>query len=171
VSGATVVADSGPIIHLSRVGLLDLLPALYGSVVVPRAVFEEVVHDGAGQPGSAELAGAGWAEIVDHDARDPLFLGFLGILQLGESAAISIAHARKAQLVLIDDNHARLTARNLGLAVKGTLGLLVLAKQRGHIDSVAVKIKELLAQHVWISAGVVRRALIEAGEPDADAGG
>ena len=168
MTGAVVVADSGPIIHLSRVGLLELLPALYGSVVVPRAVFHEVVHDGAGQPGSAELAGAAWAEIVEHDPQDPLFLGFLQLLQLGESAAISIAYGRKAGLVLIDDNRARMAARSLQLAVKGTLGLLVLAKRRGHIDAVAPRVRDLLAQNVWISAEVVRRALREAGEPETD---
>ena len=171
MSAAVVVADSGPIIHLSRVGLLELLPKLYGSIVVPRAVFDEVVHDGAGQPGSTELAGAAWAEIAEHDAEDPLFLSFLQTLQIGESAAISIAYGKKAGLVLIDDNRARMAARALRIAVKGTLGLLVLAKQRGHVDSVAPKIRALLAQNVWISAEVVRRALREAGEPDLDAGG
>jgi uncharacterized protein len=169
--GGVIVADSGPIIHLSRVGLLDVLPALYGTIVVPSAVFREVVHDGAGQAGSVELAGAKWAEIVDHDDQDPLFLGFLRILQIGESAAISIAYARRAQLVLVDDNHARMSAKSLGLAVKGTLGLLVLAKQRGHIATVLPKIRELRSQHVWISAEVVRRALREAGEDESDVGG
>ena len=57
------------------------------------------------------------------------------------------------------------------LAVKGTLGLLVLAKQRGHVDAVAPKIRELLAQNVWISAAIVRRALQEAGEVEPDVEG
>ena len=171
MSGGVVVADSGPIIHLSRVGLVDLLPALYDSIVVPRAVFQEVVHDGAGQPGSAELAGAAWAEIVEHDPEDPLFLGFLQILQVGESAAISIAYRRGARLLLIDDNRARMAARSLKLGVKGTLGVLVLAKQRGRLPAVAPKIGELRAQRVWISEEVARRALREAGEPETDVQG
>ena len=162
-----VVADSGPIIHLSRVGFVDLLHALYGRITVPRAIFEEVVTQGAGQPGSDELAHAEWTDLVDHDEDDPLFRALLQILQRGESAAIAIACRRGAGLILIDDGHARRSARSAGLSVKGTLGLMVLAKQRGLIDAVAPKIRELLAQRVWISAEVVRRALREAGEEHA----
>lgn len=138
---------------------------------MPRAVFNEVVNDGAGQPGSAELARAAWTEIADHDERDPLFAGFLQILQIGESAAISIAHQRSAGLFLCDDNHARMTAKSSGLSVKGTLGLLVLAKQRGHIDAVAPKIRSLRSQSVWMSSEIIRRTLHEAGEKDADIDG
>ena len=43
-----VVADSGPLIHLSMVGLFDLILQQFGSVVVPEAVYREVVADGGG---------------------------------------------------------------------------------------------------------------------------
>ena len=53
-----VIADSGPIIHLSMVGQLELLPRFYGEICIPRIVYREVVEDGAGLPGSAELRAA-----------------------------------------------------------------------------------------------------------------
>ncbi len=46
-----VVSDSGPIIHLSMVGMVSLLPDLFGEILVPSVVFREVVEVGAGLPG------------------------------------------------------------------------------------------------------------------------
>ena len=53
-----VVADAGPFIHLSVVGHVTLLPALFGEILVPGQVYREVVEDGEGRPGSNELATA-----------------------------------------------------------------------------------------------------------------
>ena len=37
------VADSGPLIALAKLDHLRLLPVLYDQVVIPRAVYDEVV--------------------------------------------------------------------------------------------------------------------------------
>lgn len=85
-----VVADSGPLIHLSRIGHLTLLPTLFRSVHVPRQVFDEVVVDGAGLPGSEQLAEAGWINVVEGapQAEEALLLSHL---DRGEVAAIAVA--------------------------------------------------------------------------------
>lgn len=58
----TVVADAGPLIHLSLVGRVDLLPLLYGRILVPDLVHQEVVQKGEGDwreaPKSAWLTGS-----------------------------------------------------------------------------------------------------------------
>lgn len=56
----TVVADAGPIIHLSMIGSFDLLTALFGQIMVPSLALDEVTVRGAGLPGSAELSQADW---------------------------------------------------------------------------------------------------------------
>jgi predicted nucleic acid-binding protein len=50
----TVIANASPLIHLSAIRHLDLLPALFGRVIVPEEVYAEVVIKGAGRPGSRE---------------------------------------------------------------------------------------------------------------------
>lgn len=159
-----VVADAGPLIHLSQVRLLDLLPTLYGKVVVPDLVFSEVVREGDTLPGSADLRAAGWIERAAHDPRVPLFQLLRAQLDSGEAAALSVAVERQATLVLSDDRPARSAAEQLGLSVKGTLGLLVEAKRRGLIREVAPVVTELRSRGLWLSARLVERILAEAGE-------
>jgi predicted nucleic acid-binding protein len=50
----TIVSNASPLINLARIGKLDLLHRLYDSVLIPQAVWDEVVVQGAGQPGAEE---------------------------------------------------------------------------------------------------------------------
>lgn len=159
-----VVADAGPIIHLSQVGLLRLLPALYRKILVPDLVYEEVVVDGDSLPGSAELREAGWIEVVPHDSKAPLFQLLRAQLDPGEAAAIWLAVPRKPALILSDDRPARLTAERLGLTVRGTLGILGEAKRRGEVSELAPVLTALRNRGVWMSDRLVQRILSEAGE-------
>jgi predicted nucleic acid-binding protein len=81
-----VVADSSPLIYLSRIRLLHILPTLFGDVVVPRAVWDEAVERRPSAPGIESLLQAGWIRVVDDPSpsRD---------LELdpGETAAILVA--------------------------------------------------------------------------------
>jgi predicted nucleic acid-binding protein len=161
-----VVTDAGPIIHLSQIHLLKLLPTLYEQILVPDLVYREVVVDGDLLPGSAELRRAKWIELVPHDPGAPLFQLLRSQLDPGEAAAIWLAAERKAALILSDDRPARLAAEQLGVAVRGTLGVLVEAKRRGEIPELAPVIGELRSQGVWLSERLVERVLAEVGERD-----
>lgn len=119
-----VVADSSPLIYLSRVGRLDLLAALYGTVVVPARVWAEVVEARPGARGVTELANAPWLK-VDRRVLPADDLG----LDPGETAAILLAEALGAELLLIDERAGREVARARGIGIRGTLGALVQARQ------------------------------------------
>jgi predicted nucleic acid-binding protein len=56
------VVDATPLIYLAAIGKFDLLRSLYGRIVIPAAVFEEVVIQGPGQWGAAETAAADWID-------------------------------------------------------------------------------------------------------------
>lgn len=159
-----MVADSGPLIASSMIGQLDLLAGLYSQVIVPRAVYDEVVVRGAGLPGSAELANATWVQVRGEVREDALFRGLVETLDAGEAAALALAVQVSADLVLLDDLRGRKTARRLGLKVRGSLGVLVEAKRAGLIGSVAPLLDALAMQGIWFSDEVRRRALSEAGE-------
>lgn len=158
-----VVSNSGPIIHLSMAGQLDLLPCLFGKVLVPAAVYRETVEDGAGLPGSAELRSASWAEVVDS-AGDLPQVTAVAQLDPGERATLSLALTSDARLVLLDDLQARNAARRLGLKVMGTLGVLVLACRQGRIPAVGPVLTSLLDKGFWVSPEVVAEVLRTVGE-------
>ena len=114
-----VVADSSPLIYLSRVGVLHVLAVLFGDVIVPRAVWEEAVETRPSAPGIDTLRQASWLRVVDNPSPQ-LDLG----LDLGETAAILVAESLHADLLLIDQRLGRKVAQDRGLVVRGTLGVL-----------------------------------------------
>ena len=136
-----VVADSSPLIHLSRVGLLDLLTALFGDVVVPRAVWHEVVERRPTAPGTDALRQASWICVVDS-ALPEVDLG----LDPGETAAILVAEAIHADLLLMDERVGRKVAEARGIAVRGTLGVLVQARQLGLLPALQPVLDALVVE-------------------------
>jgi predicted nucleic acid-binding protein len=87
-----VVADSSPLIYLSRIRLLHILPTLFGDVVVPRAVWDEAVERRPSALGIESLRHAHWIRVVDDPP--PVDLG----LDPGETAAILVAESLHADL-------------------------------------------------------------------------
>lgn len=152
-----VVANAGPLIVLAAVGQLDLVGQLYGQVLVPETVFEEVTSAGAGRPGATELPAAAWAVRTKVDPPpDPLLAQDLG---RGEAEAIALAVRRGARLVLLDDRRARqIAAVAYGLRVKGAPGILVAAKQRGLVGSVPPFLEQMRATGYFLAPAVIERA-------------
>jgi predicted nucleic acid-binding protein len=130
---AVVVADTGPLNYLVQIEAADLLPKLFGRIVAPVAVRDELSH-----PRSPEAVRA-WIAHAPHwlDIRpNPDLSNFIATPSLdeGERAAIELADAIDAALILMDDREGVAFARAKGLAVTGTLGVLDLAAQHGLID-------------------------------------
>ena len=159
-----VVADAGPIIHLSLIGYLDLIPALFGRVVVPRRVYEEVVQPESGMPGSEELRNASWVDLHEGNIRPELSRLLESHLDSGEAAAIALALDLGADLVLSDDRQARLAAERLALRVRGTLGILLEARRQDRIPELAPLLIELRSKGVWLSNKLIECVLQETGE-------
>ena len=121
-----VVANATPLIALSMIQRLDLLRQLFDQVIVPEAVYQEVVIKGAGRPGADALAQADWIQMRSPQAvptLEPLLLG----LDVGEIQVLLLAWEIKPDWVLIDERVGRRVARAMGLPVKGTLGILLAA--------------------------------------------
>jgi hypothetical protein len=154
-----VVSDSGPLICLGRLDLLQLLPALFAEVQVP----EQVLAECASRPQSPDAAyitaaiEQGW---LTPSGPQPMAEGPLG---RGERAAIARALAIGAGL-LSDDQEARVHAESLQLVVVGTLGVLIRGKRAGLVTAVAPLIERLRASGQRFGNTVVRQALSAAGE-------
>ena len=159
-----VVSDASPLIALSAVARLDLLRELFETVLIPEAVYVEIVQLGTGLPGAKEVDEAEW--ITPGVVGNIGFVKVLGLdLDPGESEAIVLALENGADLLLMDERKARRTANRLGLKVAGTLGLLVLAKQQGLLQEIRPVLDALVNQAgLRISSGVYQQTLRLAGE-------
>ncbi len=125
-----VVSDTSPLNYLVLIERAHLLPLLFGRVVAPPAVIAELQHPGAPAVVRAWAAGPPvWLEI-----RPPAGIDTTLGLGPGETEAISLARELHADAVLIGERRALTIARKAGLFVTGTLGVLVIAAERGLID-------------------------------------
>ena len=97
-----VVSNTSPIINLAHLGRLELLRDLYGSVFIPPAVYNEVVIQGAGLPGSAEVQNASWI-IQEPVSTTPLLPGLQSKLDSGEAEAIALYVQMGADMLLMDE--------------------------------------------------------------------
>jgi predicted nucleic acid-binding protein len=129
----TVVSDTSPLNYLILLGEAELLPRLYGRIVIPDVVRDELRHAGA-PPAVAQWVRQlpPWVELIEGTARQQAGL------DAGEAAAIRLARRIGVDLLLLDDQTARVRARRLGIKVTGVLGVLAAAALRGHIDIEAV---------------------------------
>jgi predicted nucleic acid-binding protein len=127
-----VIADTSPICYLLLIGQIDLLPRLYGQVVISTIV-------------QAELAAAASPDIVRHwMAQPPIWLtvietlpiGIAGLENLdpGERSAIVLAETFNADLLIIDELLGRQVAQARGLRITGLLGVLQAATRKGWLD-------------------------------------
>ena len=157
-----VVSNTTPIIALSVIGRLTLLRELYAEVLIPPAVYSEIMAGGARRAGAAELRHASWIRTVP--LQDPRRAELLVDLDRGEAEAIALAMELDADLLLIDERLARRHALRLGLTITGSLGVLLKAKERGLVSELRPLIQELRRNKIRLSEDVVQQALRLAGE-------
>ena len=166
---AVVISDASPLICLSALQQLDLLRLLYGSVLVPEAVWQEVSRAPSFTSPITPIAvtdakATGWLEVVAATNR-PLVIQLETTLDPGEAEAIALAVENKPSLLLIDERDGRQVARALGVQMTGTLGILLRAKSTGQIAAIEPLIKELIQHHNFrLHSSLVERILAEAGE-------
>jgi len=161
---ATVVADAGPLMALAKLNLLHLLKRLYQQVQFPRSVYEEVVVEGIRRGFDDAytlqlfLSQESWKPTQVRDVPDAL--ATLSLDQ-GERESVALALAEDG-LLLIDEERGRAAARQLGVTVRGTLGILIHAYRAGLITADQLRlyfgqIEERM--DIWISPALCRRLL------------
>lgn len=140
-----VVSNAGPLIHLSWIGQLDLLPQLYDDFIVPARVREEVLQADDDVPGVSELRAAfatGWIHVHLVESRNDVE-ALESILDAGESEAIVLAREVQADLLLLDDRRARREVERQGVPISGTVGILRSARDQALIPAVLPLLIEL----------------------------
>lgn len=145
-----IVSDSTCLIGLERVGKLNILPALFDSVMIPPEV--EIEFGGKFE----------WLK-VEYLKNNLLSAALQMVVDAGEAEAIALA-SEKNCLLISDDKQARAVAKRLGVKVIGTVGILIRAKQNGIISEIKPILDNLESNDFFISRALRQEALKIAGE-------
>lgn len=159
-----IVINTGPLIALvAATGTIDWLPLLYRKVVIPREVVTEISAGGTGNPELSALQEITIAVCILEPTKS-ISPALIQELDLGEASVIHAALELGISTVAIDEKAGRRVARLHGLKVTGSLGILLKAKDLGHIDYLAPCIARMRDHGIWISQQLVDQALTAAGE-------
>lgn len=157
-----VVSDTTPLISLMKISRLDLLPELFGEVMIPTAVFEELTSNLSYQAEAQQIRDAAFIRVISVD--DPTmvddFRQSTG-LDLGESEAIIYANSAKADALLIDERRGRQVAKNMGLQLMGTVGIILVAHRKEILsqDEAEAALYGLRNANIRISEELLQNAL------------
>ena len=141
----SVILDTSVLIALSKINSISLLCKLYHKVFLPTGVMKEF--------GDIKL------ECIEEVKVDsPLVRLLIDDLNLGkgESEAIALAFKMKSRII-IDEIKARRIAEDLGLAVSGTIGILLKAQSRGYIKNAYKKVTELRDKGFYVSDELLKK--------------
>ena len=157
-----VVSDTSPITNLAAVGQLDLLRQIYGRVIIPEAVFQELTAVGGHHPGAVAQQ-LDWIETRSVSNR--LLVNVLRVdFDDGEAEAIALAQEMAADLLLIDEHLGRAVATRLGIRIIGLLGVLIEAKHRAMIQEIKPLVDTLMSLGFHVKQDLYQRVLQAAGE-------
>ena len=161
-----VVADTPPIQYLYQTGLIDLLPALYGHILLPDAVAVELSEGRSLGIPLPDPTAYGWME-----ARSaiPSMLDLIAAnLGSGEREALALALELPDALLLTDDALARNQAHRLRISFTGTLGVLIRAKMSGHVPAIRPILDHLDELRFRLHPATRAGVLALAGEEEGD---
>jgi predicted nucleic acid-binding protein len=154
-----IVINTGPLITLARIEVLDVVGRLPFEFVCPQEVQAELDRGvEAGHP----RVDPGWLTVMP--LREPPSPVALSALDLGEAAVIQLALEQRIPRVCIDEWKGRRAALAAGLQVNGVLGLLGMAKLQGLIPSLKPFIEQASERGIRYHPELVRRVLDSVGE-------
>ena len=129
----TVVSNTTPLNYLVLIGQAEILNALYQSIIIPQAVFGELITSDRAPEIVRHWMGSqpAWLSV---DEAPEIFDSNLDEIQIGERETILLAERVRSDFVILDDRKARRSADDRGLTVIGTLGILTAASEKGLIN-------------------------------------
>jgi len=152
-----IIGDSSALVALSIMDRLDLLESIFGKVYVPQAVYDEVTI--SHKPQSLKLKNY----LKDKIATVDLNITQMGLGQ-GELEAIALYKHLNSDFLLIDDRRAKKFAQLNSVNVIGSLGVMILAKEKGLIAFIRDDVEKLISSDVFISENLINRVLASVGE-------
>lgn len=156
-----IVLNASPLILLCNSELSFVLPALFPEIVVPEAVWQEIVHGSHLDQAAQMLPKLSWLKKVSITCDHDVVRWDLGI---GETEVLSFAVNHNDYTPVLDDMLAKKCARSLDIPTMGTGTVLILAKEQGLIESVEQSLRKLQQAGLWISEPIIQLLKHKAGE-------
>lgn len=154
--------NTSPLIFLGKISCLHLLPEMSSEMIIPAGVAEEILNGPDQDPTKLWLEHSGKPWINSSYYLEPTVASW--DLGLGESYVLSWCYQHPDYEAILDDGMARKCASSLTIPVRGTLGILLLAKKEQRIKEITPLLNQLLQVGYRINATVLKTALNSAGE-------
>lgn len=155
-----LVADCSALIALSTCHSLELLERLFSNVVVPEAVYYEAIQSNKKE--AKQLKNYLQNKVRKVDMQNYIFLD--GFADAGETEAMVLYKQINADKLLIDDKRGRSVAKLNHISTIGSLGVLLVAKQKGLIQEIAPILEVLEKSELYLSKQLIATVLELAGE-------
>lgn len=156
------VTNASPLILLGKVGRIDLLLSLAPRLAIPEGVAAELCAGAATDPARVWIEEAGTELIVPVARVDAVVAAWdLGV---GESHVLTLCRTLPDAEAILDDRAARNCAATLGVRVRGTVSLIVLAKRKGIIAQAQPVLEALVDHGIRLEPSLIEAALRLAGE-------
>jgi predicted nucleic acid-binding protein len=129
-----VISNTSPLQYLHQPGLLHILPALTGCIIIPPAVLQKIAAGQAQGISLPEPTHLDWIMV-----RRPASIAVLPLasgLGPGETECLALAIESTDAVVLLDDALARQTAVTCDIRHRGTLGVLLDVKRVGLVPTI-----------------------------------
>ncbi len=154
--------NASPLIFFSRGRQMELLRQFAERILVPDAVATEIRKKGMSDITVQALEQTDWLEVIPQTAIPEIIVEWG--LGAGESSVLAYAYHHPGIEAIIDDLAARKCAASLNIPVRGTLGIVLVAKQRGIIASARPVIQYLIQGGLYLSKHILDEALKKVGE-------
>lgn len=158
------VVDSSPLILLAKIEKIALLHELSDQLVIPIGVAQEIQQGVQEDPARQWLKNQGHVWIQETVVVIPTISAWL--LGLGETQVLSYAKAHSDYIAIVDDRAARNCAKTSNIPVRGTLGILLLAKKLGQIPEIKPLLIQLQKVGLRVSNQLINETLRLANEPE-----
>ena len=135
-----VVSDTTPLISLLKINRVDLLQKLFGNVLIPQAVFDELTVDERFQLEADQIRQKQFIIIKTVNVPESVnILKRATGLDQGESEAIVLTDELKADILLMDEAKGRNVSTQMGLHIMGTIGILMAAYEEHELTADEVR--------------------------------
>ena len=123
-----VISDTTPLISLIKINHLELIEELFGEIQIPDSVYRELVSNDRFKAEAEEIRKySNIKRVKVTNEKSVRLLQRATGLDIGESEAIILSDQIKADLLLMDEVKGRQVARNMGISIMGTIGILMQA--------------------------------------------
>ncbi len=156
-----IISNTTPIITLLTISKIELLRDIYGKIIIPEGVYEEI-EEGKNKNFYRDLSKIDWIEIKPIADKKPL--KYISDLDKGEAEVIVLANEIKADLVIIDEKAGREYAEHFGLKLTGTIGILLKGKQLGLINKIQPLLMTMKENGIWLNPKFINQVIKIANE-------